>query len=111
MNAPNIVMLHVTDRPEDVARAILSSRTLHKARPAYGIRIIVNGAALAGLTTDAAPLDVEHLPENATLEACEVGMRAHDIAPDALQRGVSTTASAIAALSDGQLSGAAYIRI
>jgi len=102
------VVLHVSDRPEDVGRSIGSASTLHKARPDAIIRIIVNGGAIVGLTLGAAPIE---MPTFATVEACEVGMRSRGISVDALQPGVVTTASAIVALADAQLGGAAYVRI
>lgn len=102
------VVLHISTAPADVARAIGSAATLHRARPAARIRIIVNGPAITGVTRDAEALV---LPEFATVEACEVGMRAHAISADALQEGILTTPSAIVALSDAQWAGAAYIRI
>lgn len=100
------ILLHVSDRSEDVARAIGSARTLSEARPDADIRIIVNGAALAGLTRDAA-----ELPDTSRIEACEGGLRSRDIPVDTLQPGIRTTASAVVALSDAQFDGAAYIRI
>lgn len=106
-HAQNVV-LHVTDKSTDVARALGSARTLHHFRPDLRIRIIVNGPAITGVIRDADALD---LPDFATVEACEVGMRSHHIASDDLQAGVATTASAIVALTDAQLSGAAYVRI
>ncbi|GAA4489451.1 hypothetical protein [Microbacterium panaciterrae] len=111
MPTTNTVVLHVSDRPEDVARAIDSAHTLHANRPAYRIRIIVNGPALRGATVDGAPLDLSRLPEGAGIEACEVGMRSRGIPTDTLQAGVRTTASAVVALSEAQLAGAAYVRI
>lgn len=106
-NAPNVV-LHVSDKPTDVTRALGSARTLHHFRPDLRIRIIVNGPAIAGVTRDADALD---LPDFATVEACEVGMRSHRIASEDLQAGVAVTASAVVALTDAQLDGAAYVRI
>lgn len=111
MTTSHTVLLHVNDHAEDVARAILTSRTLHKVRPEVSIRILVNGHALTGVTTSAEPLDIDHLPEAATLEACEIGMSVHGISPDDVQAGVDTTPSVLASLSDEQFAGAAYIRI
>lgn len=106
-NSPT-VLLHVSDRPEDIVRALGSARTLHAHRPEFSIRIIVNGPAITSLTVGAPVLE---LSEAATVEACEVGMRGHDIRAEQLQPGVRTTASAVVALSDGQFDGAAYVRI
>lgn len=108
MSTPHNVVLHVSDKPADVARAIGSARTLHRFRPEASIRIIVNGPAITGVTRDA---DALELPDFATVEACEVGMKTHRIAAEDLQPGVATTESAIVALTDAQWGGAAYVRI
>ncbi|MFC9985062.1 hypothetical protein ACFU0W_12920 [Microbacterium keratanolyticum] len=108
MTASRDVVIHVSDAPAGVARAIGSASTLHRFHPDAQIRIIVNGPAITGVTRDAEEL---RLPAFATVEACEVGMRAHALEPAALQPGILTTPSAIAALSDAQWAGAAYIRI
>ncbi|QMU96900.1 hypothetical protein FVO59_06440 [Microbacterium esteraromaticum] len=108
MTSPRIALLHVSDRPEDISRAIGIAHTLHEARPGYGIRIIVNGPAVRGATLDADPLEV---PGFASIEICEGGLRARDIPVDALQSGVTTTASAAVALADAQFDGAAYNRV
>ncbi|OIU88688.1 MULTISPECIES: DsrE family protein [unclassified Microbacterium] len=111
MTDPHTVLLHVSSRPEDVARSIGTARTLHRSRPDHRIRIIVNGPAITGVTADATPLDLSHLPATAVIEACEVGMRAHDIVAEQLQPGVTTVASAVVALVDAQFAGAACVRI
>lgn len=108
MSTSSTVLLHVSDRPEDIARALGSARTLHERRPEFSIRIIVNGPAITGVTVDAPALE---LSDASTVEACEVGMRSRGILAEDLQAGIRTTPSAIVALSDGQLDGAAYVRI
>ena len=108
MTAQRIALLHVSDRPEDIKRAIGIAHTLHEGRPEYGIRIIVNGPAVRGATRDADPLDV---PDFASIEICEGGLRGRDIPFDSLQPGVVTTASAAVAIADAQFDGAAYNRV
>ena len=108
MTAQRIVLLHVSDRPEDISRAIGTAHTLHDARPEYGIRIIVNGPAVRGATRDAEPLEV---PDFASVEICEGGLRARHIPIDTLQASVTTTPSAAVALADAQFDGSAYNRI
>lgn len=105
------VLLHVNEHAEGVARAILTSRTLHKVRPEVSIRILINGHALTGVATSAEPLDIDHLPETAALEACEIGMRVHETSSDSLKDGAATTPSVLADLSNEQFAGAAYIRL
>lgn len=111
MPHPPTVLLHASARAGDIDRAIGTARTLHKNRPERRIRIIVNGPALTGVTVDAKPLDLSHLPDNTSIEACEVGLKVHDIPTDALQPGIRTVPSAIVALTDAQLDGAAYVRV
>lgn len=111
MTASRTVVIHVTADPADVARSITSARILHKDRPEHRIRIIVNGPAITGVTRGADALAIDSLPEGAAIEACEGGMRAHEITEDDLQPGIRTVAAAIVALTDAQFEGAAYIRL
>ncbi|MBM7466227.1 hypothetical protein [Microbacterium esteraromaticum] len=108
MSDQRTVLLHVSDRPDDIARAIGIAHTLHDARPEYSIRIIVNGPAVRGATRDADPLEV---PGFASIEICEGGLRGRGIPVDSLQPGVVTTASAAVAIADAQFDGAAYNRV
>lgn len=108
MTTSRTVLLHVSDRPEDIVRAIGIAETLHGARPETRIRIIVNGPAIPGVAADATPLPST---DAATVEACEGGLRNHRIPLDALQPGILTVPAAVVALSDAQFEGAAYIRI
>lgn len=108
MIAEKTVVLHASTRPEDVTRAIDAAERLRAWRPEHRIRIIVNGPAITGVTVQAPQLE---LSDAATVEACEVGMRSHGITVEDLQSGVTTTPAAIVALTDAQLTGAAYIRI
>ncbi|MFJ4045785.1 hypothetical protein ACIPV2_08585 [Microbacterium sp. NPDC089987] len=111
MTASRTVVIHVTTDPADVARSINSARILHKDRPEHRIRIIVNGPAITGVTRSADALAIDKLPEGAAIEACEGGMRAHEIAVEDLQDGIRTVPAAIVALTDAQFEGAAYIRL
>ncbi len=108
MTDQRTVLLHVSDQPKDIARALGIAGILHAERPDARIRIIVNGPAVPGLTVDQTPLDITGV---ATVEACEGGMRAHGVTAEQLQPGVITVPSAAVALSDAQFDGAAYIRV
>lgn len=108
MSSQRTVILHVSDRPGDVTRAIGIAEILRGERPETRIRIIVNGPAIPGVAADAAELPTT---DAATIEACEGGLRGHGIAVDALQPGLLTVSSAAVALSDAQFDGAAYIRV
>ncbi|QDZ14178.1 DsrE family protein [Humibacter ginsenosidimutans] len=104
----SVILLHVSDSPEDVARAVAASSSLTGSRPGLRVRIIVNGAALEGVTETAESVTTQ---ENTTVEACQVGMRRREISPDQLQPEVQTVESALTTLVDAQLAGAVYIRI
>lgn len=108
MTIPRTVLLHVSTDGHDITRALGIAGILHEERPDTRVRIIVNGPAVPGLTVDAAPLTITGA---ATVEACEGGMRGHDITVEQLQPGVITVPSAAVALSDAQFDGAAYIRV
>lgn len=101
------VLLHVSDRSDDVARALTSAATLVGEQPQLRVRIIVNGPALDGLTGQ----ETVEPAAGVRVEACEVGMTRREISAGDLRPGVETVASAVVALVQGQHSGAAYIRI
>ena len=108
MTEQRTAILHVSDHPEDIARAIGIARTVHAARPSCALRIIVNGPAVRGSTKHADPLPV---PDFVSVEICEGGLRAREIPFDAIQDGLTTVPSAAVALADAQFDGAAYIRV
>lgn len=108
MTDQRIALLHVSDAPEDISRAIGIAHALHDGRPEYGIRIIVNGSAVRGATLDAPALEV---PDFASIEICEGGLRGRGIPFDSLQPGVVTIPASAVALADAQFEGAAYNRV
>ena len=107
MNGPaeRHVLLHATQGPEDIARAVAALATLGESLPDARISVIVNGKALAGVRK---PIDPA---SRAQVFACELGMSRNGITADDLQEGLGTVPSAVVALAAGQLDGAAYIRI
>jgi len=92
---PRTVVLHVSGDPADVSRAVAAANSLAETHPDLAVRVIVNGPALEGTT----------------VEACSVGMERRNVSPDQLQPAVHTVASAVTALVDAQLEGAAYVRL
>jgi len=104
----NEIVLHVSDTPEDVSRAIAASSALAQADPAAQVRIIVNGAALDGVTESAPPVTLD---EGVTVEACQIGLRRRGIGEDSLRPGVSTLTSAVVSIAEAQRRGASYIRL
>ncbi len=107
MNDARTVILHASQNPHDVTRAVTSARHLHAAHPGLDVRVIVNGPALDGLLAADAPA----APDGVRVQACAVGLRKRGVAPDALPRGVETTPGAVTAIVEAELAGAAYVRI
>lgn len=107
----NVVVLHASTDPGDVQRALSAAETLAAALgetdPQLHIRIIVNGAALDGLTGTEAVI----LPANTGVEACLNGMGRRGLTTDQLRPAVGTVPAAVVALAQAQFAGAAYIRI
>ena len=103
----DVVLLHASNEPGDVQRALAAVATLGAGQPQTGIRVIVNGAALDGLTGS----DPVVLPANTEVEACLVGMGKRGITVDQLRPAVLTVPAAVVALAQAQFAGAAYIRI
>lgn len=105
--SPQDVILHVSDDPADVQRALDAAAGLQAASLGVRVRVIVNGPALAGLTG----AQVVEVPERTEVAACSVGLGRRGIDPDDLRPEVGTVPSAVTAIVQAQLSGAVYIRI
>jgi len=104
MNAtdPRRVVVHVTDDPADLDRAVATAQSLREAFPDGEVRVIVNGPALDGLR------EGQSLPG---VEACAIGLERRGIDTAALRAGVDVIPSAAMAIAEAQFKGAAYIRI
>lgn len=101
------VILHASDDPADVQRALDAAAGLQHSNSAVSVRVIVNGAALTGLTgTDAVTL-----PEHTQVAACSVGLGRRGIDPAELKPAVQTVPSAVVSIVEAQLAGAVYVRI
>ena len=101
-------VLHVSGDPADVSRAVAAANSLAETHPDLAVRVIVNGPALEGVTSAGITLAPM---EGTTVEACSVGMQRRNVLPDQLQPAVHTVASAVTAIVDAQLEGAAYVRL
>lgn len=99
---PRRVVLHVSDDPVDIDRAVDTAHTLRETFPDANIRVIVNGPALEGLRRGS-PLP--------GVQACAIGLQRRKIDPSDLREGVEIIPSAATALIEAQFDGAAYIRI
>lgn len=100
-------VLHVCDDPADVQRAVRAAGALRGAGGVGAVRVVVNGPALAGVTG----ADDVHVADGVEVLACLAGMRQRDIAVTDLRPGVQTVPSAVIAMVEAQLAGAAYVRI
>lgn len=106
-DTPRDVILHASDDPADVQRALDSAAGIASADLGVRVRIIVNGPALEGLTGS----EAVSLPEGTEVAACSVGMGKRGIDADDLRPDVQTVPSAVRAIVEAQLAGAAYVRI
>ncbi|MEX1080003.1 MAG: hypothetical protein WED09_12950 [Homoserinimonas sp.] len=107
-NRTHQVILHVSDKAEDVPRAVAAAETLTQNNSELDVRIIVNGTALNGVTDSAEQVSPG---EATTIEACELGMQRRNLPLETLQSNVPTVPSSILAIVEAQLAGAAYVRI
>ena len=101
------LVLHVSDAPQDLDRAVTTARTLGTSQTDVQVRIIVNGPALDGM----ASAQPGQLPAGSSIAACLNGLRNRGIDPAGLPSGVQTVDSALLAIAHEQLAGAAYIRL
>ena len=105
--SPRDVIVHVSDDTADVQRALDSAEALESSDLRVRVNVIVNGAALTGLTGT----DAVRMSEHTRVAACSVGLGQRGINPDGLRPSVQTVPSAVVAIVEAQLAGAAYIRI
>ncbi|MBN9216224.1 MAG: hypothetical protein ABS62_04840 [Microbacterium sp. SCN 70-200] len=96
------VVVHVSDDPGDLDRAVSTAQSLRDAFPDAEVRVIVNGPALDGLREGQAPPGVE---------ACAIGLQRRGIDAASLRAVVEVIPSAATVLVEAQFEGAAYIRI
>lgn len=101
------VILHVADDPADIQRALDAAEGLASTDASLQIRVIVNGAALAGLIGH----DVIDVPTRTEVSACRVGLAKRNTDLADLRPAVHTVSSAVSAIVAAQLNGAAYVRI
>lgn len=101
-----LVVLHVSDQPADIDRAIGAAELITSREP-MRVQIIVDGEAVTGLVGSAA-VEVE---ETVHISACERALQRRGLAPADVRPRVGTVPSAVIALARAQHEGAAYIRI
>lgn len=101
--AKRTIVLHARDAAQDVAGAAGTADRLRTAFPGAEVRVIVNGAALDGVTGS------DPMPDG--IEACAYGMTQRGISAEDLAPGVRIVPSAAEAIAAAQWSGAAYLRM
>ncbi|PYD00810.1 hypothetical protein B4U78_008785 [Microbacterium esteraromaticum] len=106
-NAARAVVVHISNAPEDVQRAINTARTLQERFPGVRVRIIANGPALTAVPTIAP----DELPENVDVAVCAVGLTRHNIATADVPDRVEIVPTAPIAIIEEQFNGAAYLRL
>lgn len=84
-----------------------AAQRLRSARPDLGVRIIVNGPALADVVGEA----VVEPGDGVTVAACETGLAGRGVPVSQLRPGVATVPVAVVALAEAQLNGAAYLKL
>lgn len=100
-----LVVMHVSDEPGDVRRALSAAGIITDTEP-MRVNIIVNGPAIPGVL--GGRIDP---PEGVSIDACARALAGRGISEADLAPGVGTVRSAVVALAMAQHDGAAYIRI
>lgn len=106
-NTARAVVIHASDSPRDMQRAIHTAQNLREGFPGVRIRIVVNGPALSAVPM----LDPHELPENVGVAVCAVGLQRHDIAATEIPDGVEIVPAAPRIIVEEQFNGAAYLRL
>lgn len=101
------VVIHVSDAPEDVQRAMSTADALRASFPGARIRIIVNGDALSAVPA----LSTQQVPNDVEVAVCSVGLRRRDIDDADMPAGVEILPAAPVAIVEEQFKGAAYLRL
>lgn len=102
------VLLHASDSPGDVPKALAAAKVIVDNLPEVQVEVIVNGAALDGTLSQAELLEPE---PHVQVFACALGMSRRNLHVESLQTMVGIVDSAVVALTQEQLEGAAYVRI
>lgn len=104
----NFVVLHVSDEPRDIPRA-LSAAEVITAEEGLPVQVIVNGVAVGGLLKES-----KHTiepSERVEVFACQRALDAQQKSASDLLPEVGTVPAAVVALVSAQTKGAAYIRV
>lgn len=100
-------VLDVTASPEDVDRIVGVAARLRDRVPRLRVHIIVSAEAISG-TIGAQPLEV---PDGITVSVCQYGLDKQGYDRAQVRPGIETVPTAISAVIEAQLAGAAYMHI
>lgn len=107
MSEVSTTIIHAATGADDLARALGSAGLLSAGLGSLAIRVVVSGAALAGVRGDA-PVEA---PERTVVLACAGGLAGLGIPEAEVRPGVEVIPSAAVEIVSRQLDGAAYLRI
>lgn len=104
----NVVILHVTEDPDDVARSAHAGAALREWDQSLEVKIVVHGAALTAVVDSDNPIE---LAEGVAVQACEIGLQRRGLADKERLPGVESIESAVITIVEAQRRGASYIRL
>src|SRR5690625_802694 len=104
----NVVILHVTEDPDDVARSAQAGAALREWDQSLEGKIVVHGAALTAVVDSDNPIE---LAEGVAVQACEIGLQRRGLADKERLPGVESIESAVITIVEAQRRGASYIRL
>lgn len=105
-----LVVLHVSDAPKDVPRALAAAELITSKEP-MRVKVIVNGPAVHGLVAEKNDPEEMQPCEGVRIFACRRALWGQNLTLDELGPAVESVPSAVIALATAQHEGAAYIRI
>ncbi len=114
MQAPSLVIHVHGAQPGTVTAGLRTARNAHTALPDTPIEVVVQGAAVAELTTTAELATVVTAADRdhgIKVFACANSLRTVGIAAEDLTAGVTTVPAAVTHLAQRQWAGWAYVRV
>ena len=113
MHAPSLVIHVHGAQPGTLTAGLRTARNAHTALPDTPIEVVVQGGAVAELTTAerATAITAAHRDHGIEVLACANSLRAVGIAAQDLTAGVTTVPAAVTHLAQRQWAGWAYVRL
>jgi intracellular sulfur oxidation DsrE/DsrF family protein len=104
----NPLILHASDLPEDVGRALRTAAAIvGDAECADTVLIVVNHTAISGLKT----VSASDIPDGVGLVACAAAMRSHQVGEEDIPESVRIVPSGMVFLARMQPLQSGYIRL